>query len=112
MHGHWLLSPLLLFLLSSDALLAFNAPDMPLSSYQQLAACLYVNGLPTPGETVYFQSTVTLGSGYHSHTAGRPKGSFYTWTGNEFGSAVTQSDGCAYIYWYAPAAAGSHTILA
>lgn len=85
---------------------------MPPSSYQRLAACLYFNGLPQPGETVYFQSTVTLGSGYHSHTEGRPKGSFYTWTGNEYGAAVTQFDGCAYIDWYAPAAAGSHAVLA
>jgi hypothetical protein len=89
-----------------------NSPDQAPSTSQQLAACLYYNGLPLSGETVYWQTTVTLGSGYHNHFVGRPKGSFHTWTGNEFASSVTVSDGCAYVYWYSPAASGAHAILA
>ena len=96
----------------SPCLLAANEPTMEPSTYQQIAACLFVGGQPVAGENVYFQTTVNTGSGYHSHYAERPKGSFYTWTGNESGQAATGFDGCAYIYWYAPQASGGHDILA
>lgn len=103
---------IVLFFVLASSMIAVNSPDQQPSTSQQLAACLYVNGQPVFGETVYWQTTVSAGSGYHNHFVNRPKGSFNSPTGNEFATSVTGFDGCAMIYWYAPAAAGAHGILA
>jgi hypothetical protein len=95
--------------------LADNEPIMTPGAHQLLAACVTVGGIPVSGEVVYFGTSVNTQSGFHSHTAGRPLGSFYTSGApgvNETASAVSGGDGCARVEWYAPNAAGYHTILA
>ncbi len=91
--------------------LAINDPYVAPSAVVQIAACITWSGQPVGGEQVYYTTYVTAGSGYHDHNAGRPPGSFNTPSGQTSITVVTSSDGCAYVYWYAPQAAGSHDIV-
>lgn len=91
---------------------AANSPDQPPGTSQQLAVCLTVNGQPVPGEVVYWESHVNSGSGGHSHTSARPKGSFNTPVGNELYTSLTGYDGCSTVNWYAPNASGAHSVFA
>lgn len=90
---HYIGVALAYILFGSLTCYAVNDPYMRPSSSQQLAACLSFNGLPVAGEIVYYETRVTAGSGFHDHNAGRPKGSFFSPTGNTFGEARTGSDG-------------------
>jgi hypothetical protein len=96
--------------------LAINESETIPQGAIQLPACTMP---PFVGLQVTFQSTAASGSGYHDHNANRPQGHFdaapYYSSSPGGPSTVTRysgSDGCAYVWWYAPQISGYYDIVA